>query len=112
MTIFNLRIALEDADGELVENPAFLQYIYDEIADKEISQTVSWRTPNNQPTISVLWEKRTLSPTDRLFMGDLFMNDEDDMFGGDFMDSDYLLLRCMDLKLSALEQTYFHRQDS
>lgn len=107
---FNLRIALVDVNGELVENKGFLQYIYDKIADKEIDRTVIWRTPKYEITVSVLWEKRTLTPTEQLFMGDLFLDDKDGMFGSDFMDSEYTLHRCMEFILSEIEETYFHNQ--
>ena len=108
MTTYNLRIALIDKNEELLDNPEFLQKIYDEIANKKINRTVCWRTLGNNINVSVLWKKQTLTHTEKLFMGDLFMKDKYELFDGYFTDSNYLLRKFMKTILLEIEEKYFN----
>lgn len=104
----NLHIALVDLNYKPIQHPFYLQKVYDEIADKELTRTCSWITNKNKINVSVHWKTQQLTPIEKMFMGDLYMIDEFGYFSKDFVNSDYLLHEFMRMIFIDVEQTHFN----
>ena len=107
----NLHFALVDLNYKPIQHPYYLQKVYDEIANKELSRTCSWVAKEHKIDVSVHWKTQQLTPIEKMFMGDLYMIDEFGYFGKDFMNSDYLLYEFMrmifvDIELKHFDNTY------